>query len=258
MRALAATAFVVLAACSSGGGDAAAKDPAAALRAAATRTGESKSVKMEVSVGSGASQIASGEGAFDFEKQLGKFNLKTSFGPSFEFVMTADKIFLKNPNPGEGGKPWMALTEQTAADSPMLGFLDQLRSQVDPRDSLKNLGSTVKDVEKVGTEEIRGEDTTHLRGRVDLSDEAIADAPADLRDSLRQAQEQFGAEGYPVDVWLDGEGRVRRFEYGMNMPIPGGGETKVTLDLFGYGDDPEIEVPKPEDVEEGDPAAAGT
>ena len=103
---------------------------------------------------------------------------------------------------------------------------------------------------KVGNEKIRGTDTTHLRGQVDLSEEAIAKAPVEAQESLREAQKQFGVAGYPVDVWLDGDGRVRRFRYSMSAAAVGV-QSLITLDLFGYGADPKIVVPKAEDVEEG-------
>ncbi|HUR76308.1 MAG TPA: LppX_LprAFG lipoprotein [Acidimicrobiales bacterium] len=243
---------LALGACSGGGGGDIAKDPAAALRAASRRTSQAKSVKMNVAIGSATAKLATGSGAFDFGEKLGRFKLATTLGVSFDLVLTADKLYLKNPRAGAGEKPWMSVTEETAAGSPLLGFLSQLRSQVDPRDALKNLGTSVKDVKKVGSEKIRGEDTTHLHGQVELSDEAIAKAPVAIQESMREAQTRFGEQGYPVDVWLDDDGRVRRFEYAMSLPV-GGGATTITMDLFGYGEDPEIVLPKPDEVEEGTP-----
>lgn len=234
---------------SSGANDAIAKDPAAALRAAARRTADGHSVKMDISIGSGTSKLATGEGSFDFDRNLGQFELSTSLGIAFEFVMTADTVYLKNPGAAEQGrKPWVAVSEETT--NAQLGLLSQLRGDVDPREALKNLGNTVTEVKHVGTDEIRGETATHLRGRVDLSDEAIAKQPVEIQESLRQSQARFGPGGYPVDVWLDDDGRLRRFQYG--APLPTGGEATVRLDLHGYGEDTNIVVPKPDDVEAGD------
>src|SRR5688500_13123777 len=156
-RAAVAVALVLaLGACSGGGGDDIAKDPAAALRAASRRTSDAKSVKVSVKIGSSTAKLATGTGAFDFEDELGRFKLATTVGVSFDFVLTPDKLYLKNPRPGAGGKPWVSVTEETAAGSPLLGFISELRTQVDPRDALKNLGTSVKDVKKVGTEKVRG------------------------------------------------------------------------------------------------------
>ena len=63
-------------------------------------------------------------------------------------------------------------------------------------------------VRKAGEQKIRGVDTTQISGTVDLSDDAIAKAPAEQQDSLRQARQALGTEGYPIDVWLDKDGRV--------------------------------------------------
>jgi hypothetical protein len=242
-----------LAACSSGGGGSSvdvAKDPTAALKAAGKRTADASSVKMTMSVGTGASRIMNGNGAFDFDKKLGRFKLNTTLGLNFDLVLAGENVFMKNPQ--AGGKPWISLTGEGNSDpsNPVAGFVSQLRGQIDPRETLRNLDVLVKNVKLIGTGEVRGEKATHLRGRVDLSDASIAKTPESMHEQLQQAQQAFGKEGYDVDVWLDGDGRVRRFSYATGAAGLAGAST-VTMDLYAYGEDPEITVPKDSEVEQG-------
>src|SRR5207248_7186265 len=63
----------------------------------------------------------------------------------------------------------------------------------------------------VGTEDVRGTPTTHYRVTVDL-DKAIADAPSSERESLTKLSSLYTVRTFPVDVWLDSGGRVRRYQ----------------------------------------------
>ena len=66
-------------------------------------------------------------------------------------------------------------------------------------------------VVKVGPEQIRGTDTTHYRLDVNL-DKAIADASTPTeRDALTKLANLYTVRTFPVELWLDSEGRVRQF-----------------------------------------------
>jgi hypothetical protein len=131
-------------------------------------------------------------------------------------------------------------------------LLDNIRDQVDPRSTIDALGENVPGLRKVGTEKIRGVTTTHLRGRVDLSDKAIAAAPSSKRAALQRARTTFGPDGYPVDIWLDVGGRVRRVQYVLESGTAGQKtSTTVRLDLFSFGGDSGIEIPNASDVGDG-------
>lgn len=227
-------AAALLAACSGGdgGGGSVAADPAAALARAAARTAADDTVKMELSAraSESAPPLATGSGAFDFDREVGRFTF-SAFGASFEVVVAKDRVYLKTPPREPGGKEWAAVSEDDLGDGGAGGFLSSLRGQIDPREALRNLGSEITDVKVEGTEEVRGVATTHLAGRV----------------------EPEGAAAYPIEVWLDAEGRVRRLDY----TLRGGGmllgETRVRLELFGFGEDADITIPDPSTVSEGLP-----
>ncbi len=63
-------------------------------------------------------------------------------------------------------------------------------------------------MEKVGTETVRGVETTHYRATVDPR-KALDQAPAALRDKISKSLEMFDGP-IPVDVWIDGDGQARK------------------------------------------------
>lgn len=226
-----------------------ASNPAAALKAAAAKTTAGDSVKMELAAKTGSLAVATGTGAYDFKAKTGRFTLTGALIATFDLVLTPGKIYIKTPN---APKPWTAVTDADLANSPSAGFLSSIRSQIDPRATLDNLGKTTKNVRVVGTEKVRDENTTHIRADVDLSDAAIAKAPKDLQDSLRQARQSIQADSYPIEVWLDKDGRVRKLVY--TLTVNQNGQTSTTtveLAFYDFGKDPGIVIPKASDVKEG-------
>jgi hypothetical protein len=247
------TLAVALTACSNGNKNVVTDNPQAALSVAAKRTAEGGSVKMKLSAKTGTLAILDGTGAYDFKRETGRFTVTGALIRSLNLIITTDKVYVETPNKP---KKWAALTDADLANSPQAGFLSSIRSQVDPRENLRNLGQTTTNVRVIGEEEINGAKATHLRGDVDLSEEAIAKAPADMRADLRKAREAANADSYPIEVWLDDDGRVRRLTYSLTAGAGAqAASTTVTLDLFDFGKDPGIVIPKASDVQNGLPAS---
>ncbi|MEY2471989.1 MAG: hypothetical protein QOK28_1318 [Actinomycetota bacterium] len=250
MRALLRTVMVAavglsLVACSGGNGNDIADHPQAALSVAADRTARDKTVKMTFTANAAGLSVATGSGAYDFKRENGRFKLSGALLSSFDIVLTPAKIYVRTPN---GPKQWAGLTQAELESSGSGTFLSTLRSQIDPRQTLRNLGQTTKNVKVIGKEKVRGETTTHIRADVDLSDAAIAKAPADAQESLRQARQSIQADSYPIEVWLDNDGRVRKLAYNLTVQTA---TTTVVLELYDFGKDPHIVIPKPGDVKEG-------
>jgi hypothetical protein len=136
------------------------------------------------------------------------------------------------------------------------GF-DELTSfgngQSDPSNAFGYLQGA-ENATELGTETIDGVETTHYEVTVDLA-EAAKDVPADLRDEMRMALEQFrkgfGTTTMPFEVWIDGDGLVRRMVFRMGSE---GGELdmpfsfEMTMDVTDYGQDFELELPPASDV----------
>lgn len=96
------------------------------------------------------------------------------------------------------------------------------------------LAGAYGDITTVGTEDVRGVGTTHYR--VDIDPSKLAD---DNLDDL------VGDETFPLDVWIDAEGIVRRTVMEIEQPGAGGamGSATVTFEMFDVGADIAVEVP---------------
>lgn len=101
----------------------------------------------------------------------------------------------------------------------------------------------VTEVERVGTDTIRGVEAIHYRGTISVAD-AIGRAPADRRERLRRALGAVDAT-IPVDVWVDGRDRPVRFAASFeSAPVA----ATLRLDLFDYGADVTVTAPPADEV----------
>jgi hypothetical protein len=252
-RAALVVATVAVAACSSGDGGGGsvdvAKDPKAALAATSQRTTAARTVSLSLSASTRTNKnVLTGSGKYDFPAKLGRFTLKTP-GTTSEIVLTEEAIYVKNPKKVAGQKTWILLRNGIEGAA---SYLASLRQQVDPRTTLDALGASVVDLKSIGTDKVRDAKTTHLKGRVDLTDTAIAAAPADQQQGLRNARDALHVQTYPIDIWLDGDGRLRRVSYAITTTATGtSNTTTVTLELFGFGEKNTIKVPPDNDVRDG-------
>ena len=121
-----------------------------------------------------------------------------------------------------------------------------------PADQLSYLKGVSDSVEEVGTEEVRGAPTTHYRAEVDLDKAAPEDPQA--RRAFEKATESLRAEKIPTEVWIDEEGRVRRYEMTMPVALPegespaaqGNPTMTTTAEYYDFGTPVNVERP-PED-----------
>lgn len=140
--------------------------------------------------------------------------------------------------------------------------------QGDPTKLLSFLEQAGGEVEEVGTEQVRGVETRHLRTDVDLAHLAESVSPeeaADLRDSLDQLGLPEGSTlTLPTDVWVDEDGMVRKFEmvFDFSQLASGSeegellGSTKMTMsyELWDFGEPVDIQIPPASEVGELDPS----
>ncbi len=150
------------------------------------------------------------------------------------------------------GKTWMKLDLRKAAQAAGID-LSQLSSlnQDDPTQLLEYLRASSGGVSTVGSETLDGVPTTHYRGTLQLSD-ILDRLPASDRDAAKAALEKLGNGGaIPVDVWVDGQQRVRRMQMSLGASAPtsatgdaGAVSGTVTIDFTSYGAVPPI-VPPP-------------
>jgi hypothetical protein len=155
-----------------------------------------------------------------------------------------------------GGKEWVKVDlRQAAAKVPGMD-VDQLLqfTRNGPQSTLTYLEAVSGDIEVIGTEEVRGVDTTHHRATIDVRKYASL-VPAAQREKLSslldQLVEQTGLQTFPVDVWVGEDGLVRKLEMTMAMTQPGttqSASASMTYEMFDYGEPVTITLPLPEDT----------
>jgi hypothetical protein len=157
-----------------------------------------------------------------------------------------------------GGKPWVkfdvgSLLKQSGVN---VNFSALTQGQsADPTSGLGLLRGA-DSVVNVGTEQVRGTDTTHYRLVVNL-DKAVADAPGGQRDALQQLVNLYTVHTFPVDVWLDSDGRVRRFQETIDpatIRMPAGsrspftGPLTVKYEMYDFGSPVDVKLPPADQV----------
>jgi hypothetical protein len=266
--------FAPLAACGSDGASAA---EIVAGAPAATLDGNTALTEMVVEtpgLAGGQPMRFTASGAIDFEAQratmtmdMGELLSEAGLGEidaTVELIQDGTILYLRSAlfSQGFGGVPeghWLgidmdAMSEMQGFD---IGQLQQLGGN-DPRQGLAFLTGVSDEVKKVGEEEIRGTDTTRYRAVVDF-EKAVAESGAVTdEEQFRRLVEQFDIDELTVDVWIDGDNRVRRML--MPMPLPdeaGGGEMTMTIDYFDFGTDVDVRPPPADQVADFQELMAG-
>jgi hypothetical protein len=120
----------------------------------------------------------------------------------------------------------------------------------DPRDLLGMLEAVGGEIETIGTEELRSVETTHYRATIDPAEYAKTASPeeraklAQLADSI-----QAGVGVVPVDIWLDGDGLVRKVAVEVSAEDQGQvGSASMSFEVWDYGEDVDIDLPPADEV----------
>lgn len=190
---------------------------------------------------------------------LGELGVPGAEGEA-EMRLMGSVVYMKLPGAELGGRPWVkfdldALGEGAQGPVPGLSAASN-----DPRGVLDALRGVSGEVEEVGDEDIRGVATTHYRASVDL-DKAQAEVPEERRADFETFSDQLGIDTLPIDVWIDDEGRARRFSYEVDTPAAGetpASTVNLVIDLYDFGVDVDVQPPPSEEVTdygELDPAA---
>jgi hypothetical protein len=143
-----------------------------------------------------------------------------------------------------GGKTWLK------ADIVEVGKrygldLDRLKEtrRSDPALMLAYLRSAVG-VRKVGTDLVRREVTTHYSTVVD-AETIVEEAPKDQQRAMRRYLRLMGIKTYPVDLWVDRDGIVRKLSVELEYKLPSGEYVKMKLseEYYDFGVEVNIEPP---------------
>ena len=251
-----------------GGGEQLSPEAAVAEAATKSQAAGSSRVALELTMTGVAAEPLriTGEGIQDPEQQLAGFTMDLSQVAGLtgggvdlgeiEMVLDGSTLYMRLPFlEASDLKPWIevdvaAIAEQEGLDLPSL----QQLGQADPALTFAYLRAASDDTQEVGTEDVRGVETTHYRMTVDLA--RVADAvPEEQREEMRAAVqaliEATGLDTVPVDAWIDGDGLVRRMDlaYEDIEVAPGKkGSMSMSMQLYDYGVDVAVEPPPADQV----------
>ena len=110
-------------------------------------------------------------------------------------------------------------------DSAASSFRNNLVAASETLEYLRSVGD---DVTEVGTERVRGVDTTHYRATVRLTE--LGASPE--------------LDRYPVEVWLDEDGRTRRYRSGTL-----GTDEVLVWEFFDFGVEVDLSPPAPDKID---------
>jgi hypothetical protein len=148
------------------------------------------------------------------------------------------------------GKEWMRIDLREAYRRIGVDLdLIQQPGGNDPRQMLEQMKNASDGIEKVGSEEVRGVETTHYKADLELrriAERVPAARRAEAERAIDKVIEISGSDGYPMEVWIDEKKLVRRIRMDMALNNPAfGGEMDmdITMELFDYGTPVSIDVP---------------
>jgi hypothetical protein len=200
--------------------------------------------------------LAAGPARIDFELSAGGRNehatgildaghsavaMTVTGASSGQVVIAHNKLYVKLPRAQRAllkGKAWAKIDLLKAAKSSNAD-INQLSGSLDPTNQLDQLRA-VGQVERVGSDTIRGTETTHYHAVVDLK-KALRLKPrkarARLRQSIDQLEKQTHSTKLPIDAWIDGQKRLRR------MTADFAHVGSMRMDLYDYGSGLQVAVP---------------
>lgn len=246
------------------------------LLASVQTTAATKSARVSLTVsgsGAGASAFSlKADGAVDFATGDSQFTadlggMMSSMLPGGLEMRVVDKVsYVKLPASitrffgGSGSAQWIAIDQSKLGSktSPFSGL-----GQSDPTKFLAYIETVSDDVKTVGSDTIRGVDTTHYHATLDLG-KAIDQAkiPQALRDKVKGLLQRGGAQvpTIPADVWVDGDGHVRRIRLDVDTASFAGlaagasGATgslptvTVSMDLYDFGTPVNVQAPPADQI----------
>lgn len=183
-------------------------------------------------------------------------------GPLTETLLLGTDVYVRSPLfELFTGDPETWVRVDLAAQASEQGIDEQLllEGNTGPAALLAQLDGASQDVERLGGDTVRGVDTDHLRVTIDTA-AAIEQAPPETRAQLRTYAEAVGLPArYPMDLWIDADGLVRRIRTVLDVPTGPGGEgdageradaltQETVLELFDFGVSVDLRAPDDEQV----------
>lgn len=205
-------------------------------------------MKMTGLAGASGGVTATGTGAVDFASRSTELQLHMTVPQAGMTVdmserMVGTTLYMHSPLlSGATSKPWIKLDLQKLGKSEGLDMSSAMSTGgSDPTQMLSYLNAASDSIDRIGTQVVRGTQTTHYHVVVDLlkiANTVPAAKQAAVRRTFRHEVELVGTHTIPIDVWIDSQGLVRREHFDISMhpatvtvPV----EMEMTIDFFDFG-----------------------
>jgi hypothetical protein len=229
------------------------------LASAAEVTSQSGGAHIALSAHIGASSLPSpitmnGGGFFNYRAHEGQLAIKleglpegTPAGTSIDMeeIFKGTSVYIGSSlfaGKLPGGAHWMKLDLGRVGKAAGLDPTQLLGGQSNPAQFLEYLKASGGSVQEVGHEGVRGVQTTHYRGTIDLR--KAASVLSGNRAAVEKTIAQMGLGTLPVDVWVDSHRMVRRLDFNIHAPVSGTQlNLQLRVELFDFGPTPNVNAP---------------
>ena len=260
----AATALTLLASAACGGGSSggshaastsSSSSPTMELIRSASTTKDAGSarfaLRMSVSTGSVKVMTMTGAGVTRFQPAAAQIALRIAGdqalgavnGMSMVERVVDGAVYIQSPlfaGLTGSGKQWVKVD---LGDLGAGGPTDLGTGQSDPTKMLDYLRGVTSGVTRVGADDIRGVQATHYHAETNL-EKALSELPEAQRRSFEAMVKSYGSTRIPIDIWVDGNGRIVRMVTATSVNVGGQSvQSDVQVDYFGFGVPVHVEAP---------------
>lgn len=216
--------------------------------------------------GHGVSDIAGERGTAhidmsEFAKHAGEGEAADPDSWKMDMVFDRRSFYMKFPllEPELDGKSWakfdlLEVSEAAGIDPALIRAEQQQGS--DPAGMLRYLRAVSDDVERLGTEQVRGVESTHYRATIELRKYPNL-APAEDREAVRRSVDRLielnGDDTMNTEIWVGDDKMIRRMKWEQSMKTPGTEQivrSSYTAEYYDFGTDVRIEPPPDDEVKD--------
>ena len=196
----------------------------------------------------------SGSGVEDARNRRSHMTFESPLAGTMEVVSEDLSVYMRSEmfRAALGGKEWMKIDMRRALSSFGLDIGGSGQFGQSASEQLRMLRAVSGDVKDEGQEQVAGTETTHYSATVDMR--SYPDVmPEDQREAARKGVERLieltGESEIPMDVWIDGDERVRRMRWQQSMR-QGSMDMKmdITAEYVRFGVPVDIDVPDDDEV----------
>lgn len=174
-------------------------------------------------------------------------------GMTMSEIFIGDKLYMKYPQLSAqfGGKPWLEIDLSGAGGT--LGSLSSLINSARNENPTTTLSALVasKEVSKVGTETVQGQQTTHYSGTLNadqfLQNSAVTSQLSSAQaDQLKSMLKAGGVTSEKIDVWVASNGLPVQLKSAVHSTSAG--EADITMDMSDWGTPVQVSAPAADQV----------